>query len=117
MRRCILGFGLAIATLSAQDPELASRAIGILEQRCWTCHGPALAQSGLRLNSREGAVQGGRRGPALVPGNLGASRIVQAIRRTGELAMPPGPKLAVNEIAILEKWVASGAVYPKAATG
>src|ERR1043165_9500586 len=77
MRRFLLGFGLMLVPLSAQEAGVASRAIGVLEQRCWGCHGPALAQSGLRLNSREAALQGGNRGPALVVGNPAASRIAQ----------------------------------------
>src|SRR5215212_6704206 len=107
--------GLLLATwvLSAQNTDLASRGVAVLEQRCWSCHGANLAQSGLRLNSREAAMQGGTRGGAMVPGNAAKSRIVQAIRRTGEPHMPPGPKLAESEIAIIESWIAGGAPWPK----
>src|SRR5436190_10226863 len=76
------------------------------------CHGAALAQSGLRLNSRESALQGGVRGAAIVPGNASQSRVVQAIRRTGELSMPPGPKLSEAQIATIERWISGGAVWP-----
>jgi hypothetical protein len=41
--------------------------------------------------------------------------MVQAIRRTGEPFMPPGPKLADSEIATIESWIAAGAAWPKAA--
>src|ERR1700694_176265 len=108
MSRPLLGFVLTASLLCAQDSELASRAVSLLTQRCVVCHGTALAQSGLKLNSREGALQGGVRGPALVPGNASQSRVVQAIRRTGELSMPPGPKLPDAEIATIERWISSG---------
>jgi hypothetical protein len=94
MSRLLLGYVLTVSVLCTQDRDLASRAVSLLTQRCVVCHGAALAQSGLRLNSREGALQGGVRGPAIIPGNASQSRVVQAIRRTGELSMPPGPKLA-----------------------
>ena len=101
--------------LSAQDTELASRAVGVLEQRCFVCHGTGLAQSGLRLNSRDAALQGGTRGPAIVAGNASASRVVQAIRRMGDLTMPPGPKLPDAEIDVIERWIAAGAKWPATA--
>ncbi len=108
---CLLS--LTATLLVAQDPDLASRAVAVLEQRCTACHGPALAQSGLSLHSREGALKGGNRGAAIVAGNAAQSPVVQAIRRTGALAMPPGPKLAESEIAVLEKWITAGAAWPK----
>jgi hypothetical protein len=99
----------------AQSADVAARGVKVLEQRCWVCHGANLAQSGLRLDTREAALKGGTRGPALVPGEAAQSRIVQAVRRTGDLAMPPGPKLADPEIAAIEAWVAAGAAWPRTA--
>src|SRR2546426_2501945 len=112
MSRLLLGYVLTASVLCAQDSDLASRAVSLLEQRCVVCHGAALAQSGLRLNSRESALQGGVRGPAIIPGNASGSRVVQAIRRTGALSMPPGPKLADAEIAMIERWISGGAAWP-----
>ena len=115
MNRLLLRFALTTCVLSAQDSDLAARAVKILEQRCQMCHGPALVQSGLNLHSREGLMKGGARGTAIVAGKAAESRLIQAVRRTGELAMPPGPKLAETEIATLEQWVAAGAAWPKVA--
>ena len=116
MRRLVLALVLSACAASAQDAQLAARALGILEQRCQACHGPSLAQSGLRLDSRESALKGGKRGPAIVAGAAAQSRIVQAMRRTGDLIMPPGPKLPDTEIALVERWIAAGAAWPAAAT-
>ena len=115
MNRLFLRFALVTGVLSAQDPDLAQRAVKVLEQRCQACHGPSLAQSGLNLHSREAALKGGARGPSIVAGDAGQSLLVQAVKRTGALAMPPGPKLADAEIAVLEQWVAAGAAWPKSA--
>jgi len=114
MRRLLSVLSLTICSLHAQD-DLAARGVRVLEQKCWGCHGPNLAQSGLRLDSREAALKGGARGAALVPGNAAQSRIIQAVRRTGELSMPPGPKLSDAEIAAIESWIAAGAAWPTTA--
>ena len=94
----------------------SSRAVNVMEQRCWGCHGPALAQSGLRLDSIESALRGGNRGPAIIAGKPAQSRVIQAIRRTGDLVMPPGPKLPDAKISTIEQWIAAGAAWPKTAT-
>src|SRR3954447_17630017 len=117
MGRVSLVLVLAGFAAYAQDAQLASQAVGVMEQRCWGCHGPALSQSGLRLDYREAALRGGNRGPAIVAGNAAQSRVVQAVRRTGALAMPPGPKLPDAEIAILEQWIGAGAVWPGTLSG
>src|SRR5437016_2321840 len=116
MSRLPLGLLLTAWIVSAQDADLAPRAVRLLEQRCFGCHGASLSQSGLRLDSREAALRGGARGPAIVAGNASGSRVVNAIRRTGELSMPPGPKLPDAEITLIEQWIASGAGWPKTST-
>ena len=40
----------------------------VLEKRCFGCHGEA-RMSDLDLRQREAALRGGKRGPALEPGN------------------------------------------------
>jgi len=86
----------------------------LLAARCLGCHGDARV-SGLRLDSREGVLKGGRRGPAAVAGDGAASLLVRAVRRDGELKMPPNEPLSPQEIAVLEKWIAVGLPYPEAA--
>jgi len=69
MCRLLPYVALAASLLSGRDADLATRAVSVPEQRRFVCHSAALAQSGLRLNSRESALQGGVRGPAIVAGN------------------------------------------------
>lgn len=87
----------------------------ILRQRCYECHSHASKiKGGLVLDSRSGWEKGGDSGPALVPGVVEKSRLVEAVRYTNpHLEMPPKAKLPVGEIAILEKWVAAGAPDPR----
>ncbi|MCU1327150.1 MAG: Planctomycete cytochrome, partial [Bryobacterales bacterium] len=112
MKRLMLSLVSASLMLLAQASDIPSKAVSVLEQRCVACHGASLAQSGLRLDSREAVLKGGTRGPALVAGKPADSLVVQALRRTGALQMPPGSKLAEPEIAAIEKWIASGATWP-----
>ena len=69
---------------------------------------------GLRLDTRDGWVSGGGRGPAIVPGNPAGSLLIQAINyKDPELAMPPEGTLPLEEIELLEQWVGLGAPDPR----
>ena len=68
---------------------LAERARSLLEAKCTGCHGAA-RMSGLDLRTRETLIRGGKRGPAITLGNVGDSLLLKAVRRVGELQMPPG---------------------------
>jgi mono/diheme cytochrome c family protein len=90
----------------------------ILSDRCFQCHGPdsAARKADLRLDSREGALAGGRSGrPALVPGDAEASHLLERISAADPLdRMPPpsiGKTLTVEEIEILRAWIAQGAAW------
>ena len=85
----------------------------ILETKCLGCHAGE-PQGGLRMNSREALLEGGKSGPSLVAGDPDASLIVQAVRHDGDLRMPPGEPLNPAEIDDLVRWVADGAVWPAA---
>jgi hypothetical protein len=91
----------------------------LLEQRCYACHSSRIArpQGGLRLDSEAGWRRGGAAGPALLPGNPGASRLIQAVRNhPGVPAMPPAGRLPDSEIAALVEWVERGAPGPSRST-
>src|SRR2546430_10793164 len=64
----------------------------ILSARCYRCHGATKQTSGLALNRKQRALDGGDGGPALVPGNSAASRLVRYVAGTepGHLMPPAG---------------------------
>src|SRR4051794_27392854 len=65
----------------------------ILANNCYTWHTGA-KRGGLRLDSREALLKGGKSGPAIIPGNLKESLLIQATNNTHpRLKMPPGDKL------------------------
>ncbi|MFN8006599.1 MAG: DUF1553 domain-containing protein [Terriglobia bacterium] len=83
----------------------------LLAEKCYACH-TASEMGGLRLDSRERLMRGGKSGPAVVPGNARESLLVQAITGKHErLKMPPTEPLKDNEISIFVEWVQTGAVW------
>ncbi len=89
----------------------------LLATRCQGCHGPTKQKGGLRLDSRPAMLAGGDTGPAVVPGKPGESLLVDAINYGEQVRMPPKSKLPPAEIAVLTKWVASGAAWPEESSG
>ncbi|MCH2400596.1 MAG: DUF1549 domain-containing protein, partial [Pirellulales bacterium] len=83
----------------------------ILRDRCYSCHNDTSRKGGLRLDIHHLALKGGKSGPVIVPRDPDASLLVRAIRRRGDLQMPPDKPLTDEEIAAIVKWVADGAVY------
>jgi mono/diheme cytochrome c family protein len=124
-RIALLGVSLSIAagvaititsTVSAQQASTTPGSVEyytkvvepILEDNCYSCH--AESQSGgLRLDTFQAILKGGGRGPALVPGDPETSIMIQAIRRTGKLKMPPRHALEPAEVDALVAWVKAGA--------
>ena len=97
----------------AGDTEHFERVIRpILVERCVSCHGSETQLGELRLDRKAGFVAGGEHGPVLVPGDPDSSRLIAAIRRNGDLAMPPDDPLPEGEVAAVEAWVAAGAFWP-----
>ena len=85
----------------------------ILIENCYACHGSKQQLGGLRFDEREAVFKGGQGGPIIVPGDLEKSRLIQAVRRTGDLKMPPSGKLPPAEIDALTRWVKMGAPWPQ----
>src|SRR5579871_2892309 len=121
----ILSIGLVLSAAfgePTQAPQLAPTPAAIeffeksvrplLANRCYSCHGADRQMSGLRLDSRAGLLKGGDRGPTMTAGDPGHSRLLEAVRQTGALKMPPDGKLAAAEVKALEDWIRMGAPWP-----
>jgi hypothetical protein len=82
----------------------------ILANRCFKCHGPALQESGMRLDTRETATKR----KVIVPGKPDASKMIYRVTAQNEERMPPeeaGDRLKPEHVALLKKWIAQGAEY------
>jgi mono/diheme cytochrome c family protein len=100
---------------SDQEAYFTTTVHPLLEARCFSCHGEKKQKGGLRLDSLSALLSGGDSGPAAVAGNLSKSLMIQAVKRIGDVQMPPKEPMPAEEVAILEKWVAGGLAWPGAA--
>jgi len=83
----------------------------LLVEHCYQCHAGAKLKGSLSLESRDAILQGGDSGPAIVPGDPAASRLIQAVHYDG-FEMPPAQKLSAAKIHVLEQWVQQQAPWP-----
>ncbi|MEO7132593.1 MAG: ankyrin repeat domain-containing protein [Vicinamibacterales bacterium] len=84
----------------------------LLSQNCYSCHGPDVQQSGLRLDLRQNALRGGDYGPVIVPGKSHESKIIRRlVDGDGGMQMPPSGALLPEEIATLRAWIDQGAEF------
>lgn len=85
----------------------------LLVKKCQGCHGEKKQESGLRLDSHAAALKGNDDGAVIVPGKPSESRLIAAVRRTGDSPMPPDDPLSPAQVATLEKWIEVGAPWTK----
>jgi hypothetical protein len=84
----------------------------ILEKSCVSCHGGAFQFSHLDLRTRESALKGGDRGPAIVPGKAEESRLYRFIAGLDQPSMPlDGGTLPAAQIAAIKAWIDQGAAW------
>jgi mono/diheme cytochrome c family protein len=86
----------------------------VLFNSCFSCHGEKLQQGGVRLDSLAHMLKGKSGVPFLIPGEPERSPLIEVIRYTGKVKMPPQGKLKPEEIEALETWVKMGAPWPGA---
>jgi mono/diheme cytochrome c family protein len=104
---------LSAQVMNADTSEFFENKIRpILANNCFGCHTNSQL-GGLRLDTLEAMKTGGKRGPAIIPGDAESSLLIKAVRQTDPaLKMPYGSKLKATEIADLEAWVKAGAAWP-----
>lgn len=95
------------------DDYFETRIRPVLAHNCHACH-TSSELGGLRVDSRESLLKGGKSGPAIVPGKPEESLLIRAVRQTEEkLKMPMGSKLKEQEISDLAEWIKAGAPWPQ----
>jgi mono/diheme cytochrome c family protein len=87
----------------------------VLMKNCAGCHGSAKAQSGLRLDTFAGLIQGGNSGKVVIPGRSAESKMVKAITGSDPkvVRMPQKGHISADEVALLRRWIDEGAAGPK----
>ena len=113
---------LAAGTLPAAADPVAAAAESIehfeqhirpvLVAKCVKCHGEDKQEGNLRLDSLSAMLGGGDSGSSVVPFDLDASVILEAIRFES-FEMPPSGQLSEKEIRHFEHWIETGAAWPQ----
>ena len=106
--------GLASAN-AADKIDFTLEVKPILESACLSCHGPEKPKAGLRLDSRAGALKGGEKGPAVVPGKPRMSPMyTSTILPPGhdDIMPPKGDPLTKEQTERLRLWIEQGAQWP-----
>ena len=115
-----MGFVVLIAgsSAAAEEPPSFNRDVRpILSAKCFNCHGPdeESREAELRLDSFAEATRALEGNHAVVPGKPDESELFARITTDDEdLLMPPADSnktLTAKEIAILKRWIATGAKY------
>ncbi len=86
----------------------------ILEEKCLACHSLSLAEGKLNLEEVSTMLKGGKRGPAIIPGNGAESLLIKVAARRSEPFMPPPdrkdyPPLTPEELGLIQLWIDQGA--------
>src|SRR5713101_7312007 len=119
MRPTLLLFVAVLASAQTKLPPPANIKVDfekdvqpILSQKCHSCHGEDVQQSGLRLDKRQNALRGGDYGPVIIPGNSAESKLIRRlVNGDGGLQMPPTGPLSDEVIGILRAWIDQGADF------
>jgi hypothetical protein len=101
-------------SVAASEAEFFEKRIRpVLAEHCLDCHGPKKQQAGLRLDSLNGLLKGADSGAVVIPGDADNSPLVQAVRHSGPVKMPPKGKLKPEAVEALTAWVKMGLPWPE----
>ncbi|HUV97494.1 MAG TPA: c-type cytochrome domain-containing protein, partial [Acidobacteriaceae bacterium] len=109
----VLTLGIVTASAPAPGSFYAKHINPILDENCVSCHGEAKTKGGLRLDSYELLMRGGKHGGVIIPGKPEQSLLLKRV------TLPPDhkqfmpaegkPPLKPEEIAWIRAWILDGA--------
>ncbi len=106
-----LSFILAPLPAAEKPVSFAKDIQPVLENSCLKCHGSAIQLSKFDLRTRESAMKGGEKGPAIVPGKPEESKLYRLVAGLEKPAMPMDGKLTPEQVAAFKQWIAQGAPW------
>lgn len=101
------------ATSEAKLVTFATDIKPILDESCSSCHLEENERGKFNMDTRDKALQPGKNGPRIIPGDGEHSPIIQHVSGApGVKAMPPkGDRLTAEQIATLKTWIDQGANF------
>lgn len=111
----LLAAAPAFGSEGSSAPDYATQVAPIFKKYCAGCHNDEDREGKFSLESYASLGRGTPRGPALLPGDAAASRIVRLMTSTVKPMMPPKdePRPSPLEIELVKTWIASGARGPR----
>jgi len=104
--------GLSPQIASAQEQYFETKVRPLLASKCYGCHA-GMQAGGLRLDSREAMLKGGKDGIVVDAAHPENSLLLKAIHYNMKaLKMPPTGQMEDSDIAIIEQWVRDGMAWP-----
>lgn len=93
----------------------------ILQEACFSCHGPEKQKGRYRCDTKEGAFKVTENGPSIVPGHSEQSVLIHLVcGLVDEMLMPPpsdkpgqSERLTDEQVGILRAWIDQGAAWPE----
>ncbi len=104
-------FLLAPMKMAGEPVSFAKDIRPILENSCLKCHGAAIQLSKFDLRTRESAMKGGEKGPAIGPGKPEESKLYRLVAGLEKPAMPMDGKLTPEQVAVFRQWINEGAKW------
>ncbi len=115
------GIGQALAARPAAVPKGGGQPVPVFETEirpilkayCFDCHGgEEKIEANLDLRLKRFMERGGQSGRALVPGDAAKSLLLKRVK--GGSMPPVGKKVPAEQVALLERWIAAGALTRRA---
>lgn len=110
---------LALAALPATAAEskvdFAKDILPIFEKQCVKCHGPEKQKGGLRLDTRDAAMKGGKGGKSILAGDAAKSDLYRRVTlpKSDDDRMPTeGEPLPKAQAELIKNWINQGANWP-----
>jgi Protein of unknown function (DUF1553)/Protein of unknown function (DUF1549)/Planctomycete cytochrome C len=118
IRMAAVSLASALVLAAADKPVSFTKDIEpVLQGSCWKCHGSAIQLSKLDLRTRDGALKGGEKGPAIVPGKAEESKLYRLVADLEKPAMPMDGKLTAEQISAIKDWINQGAAWEASSAG
>lgn len=87
----------------------------VLKTKCWNCHNATKIKGGLRMDTEELLMKGGKHGVVIKARNAERSELIRRVLlpEGDDERMPPKgkPGLSEQEIALIKWWIASGSSF------
>lgn len=94
------------------DKVFFSTVASVFQTSCLACHSRSKAEGGIRLDNKDAAMKGGKKGPSIVPYDPEASALYKSLV-SPSVHDKNRPRLLFDEdVSNLREWIRQGAVWP-----